>query len=86
MSTAEIVIENERGKRTSTLLLALARDPLLRATSNSVLNLTPGEELGRQSMTDAVRQAVADRLNDSTLDKVVRNAASSWTQSSSRKM
>jgi len=69
------------GRPLLTLLLALARDPLLRATSNAVLKLTPGEELGRQSMTDAVRQAVADRLNDSTLDKVVRNAASSWTQS-----
>jgi hypothetical protein len=43
--------------------------------------MTPGDELGRQSMTDAIRAAVDDRLNESTLDKVVRNAASSWTQS-----
>ncbi len=63
------------------LLMALARDPLLRATADCVLKMAPGEELGRQSMTDAVRAAVNDRLNDSTLDKVVRNAASTWTQS-----
>ncbi|HDH03394.1 MAG TPA: hypothetical protein ENH15_04030 [Actinobacteria bacterium] len=32
-------------------------------------------------MTDAVRSVVGDRLNDNTIDKVVRNAASTWTQS-----
>jgi hypothetical protein len=35
----------------------------------------------RQAMRDALRSAVGDRLNDATLDKVIRNAASSWTQS-----
>ena len=72
---------DKNGRPLLALLLALARDPLLRVTIDPVLNLTPGEELGRQSMTDAVRAAVDERLNDSTLDKVVRNAASSWTQS-----
>jgi len=72
---------DRNGRPLLALLLALARDPLLRATAPPVLELSPGEELGRQSMTDAVREAVNDRLNDSTLDKVVRNAASSWTQS-----
>jgi len=69
------------GRPCLALLLALARDPLLRATADSVLQLSPGEEFARQVMTDAVRNSVDDRLNDSTLDKVVRNAASSWTQS-----
>ena len=63
------------------MLCALARDPLLRATAPAVLGLQPGIELPRQSIADAVREAVGDRLNDSTLDKVVRNASSSWTQS-----
>jgi hypothetical protein len=40
-----------------------------------------GEELSRQKMTDAIRAAVGGRLNDATLDKVVRNASSSWAQS-----
>jgi hypothetical protein len=43
--------------------------------------MRPGEELGRQQVTDALRRAVGTRLSDSTLDKVVRNTASSWTQS-----
>ena len=40
-----------------------------------------GEELARQRMTDAVKEAVGNRLNDSVIDKVVRNASSTWTQS-----
>ena len=63
------------------LLLALAREPLLRVTAPPVLRMRPGEELARQQMTDALNRAVGSRLSESTLDKVVRNAASSWTQS-----
>lgn len=63
------------------LLLALARDPLLRVTAPPVLRMRPGEELARQQMTDVLNRAVASRLSESTIDKVVRNAASSWTQS-----
>ena len=63
------------------LLLSLARDPLLRATARSVADTPIGHEFGRQSMKDALSDAVGERLNDETLDKVVRNASSSWTQS-----
>ena len=72
---------DRRGHALLALLLALARDPLLRATASSVLGLVPDEAFDRQSMRDAVRAAVGDRLNDNTIDKVVRNAASTWTQS-----
>jgi len=63
------------------LLEALARDPLLRATAPVVFNMRPGDEIARQQMTDALAQAGEGRFNDATLDKVVRNTASSWTQS-----
>ena len=63
------------------LLLALARDPLLRVTCTAVLRTPLGHEFARQPMMDAVAEAVGDRLNRKTMDKVVRNAASSWTQS-----
>jgi hypothetical protein len=69
------------GRALLALLLALARDPLLRITASPVLRMRPGEELARQQLTDALGRAVYGRLNESTLDKVVRNAASSWTQS-----
>lgn len=63
------------------ILLALARDPLLRATAPPVLRMRPGEELARQQLTESISREVGNRLSDSTLDKVVRNASSSWTQS-----
>jgi hypothetical protein len=69
------------GQAILALLLALARDPLLRASAPPVLRMRPGEELARQQMTDALNRAVGRRLNERTLDKVVRNTASSWTQS-----
>ena len=74
--------ESDRdGRAILALLCALSRDPLLRATVPPILALRPGEELGRQSMIDSVRGAVGDRLNDAIIDKVVRNAASTWAQS-----
>jgi hypothetical protein len=63
------------------LLASLARDPLLLATASAILNLPPGAEFQRSAMREALAEAVEDRLNESTLDKVVRNAASSWSQS-----
>jgi hypothetical protein len=69
------------GQAALALLLALARDPLLRVTAQPVLRMRPGEELARQQMTDSLHRAAGSRLSESTLDKVVRNVASSWTQS-----
>ena len=63
------------------LLLALARDPLLRASAGAVVATPFGHEAGRQAMKDALSGIAEGRLNDATLDKVVRNASSSWTQS-----
>jgi len=73
--------DDTSGRPLLALLCALARDPLLRATVQPVLTLRVGEELSRQTMTDAIRTVVKGRLNDATLDKVVRNASSSWQQS-----
>ncbi|MCA9233477.1 MAG: hypothetical protein KDA57_22755 [Planctomycetales bacterium] len=72
---------NETSRPLLALLLALARDPLLRATATAVIRTPYGHEFARQSMRDALTVAVGGRLSDATLDKVVRNASSSWTQS-----
>jgi hypothetical protein len=69
------------GQALTALLVALARDPLLRSTASSVLDLRAGQTFERESMAEALRKATKDRLNEDTLDKVVRNAASSWAQS-----
>ncbi|MBI5606169.1 MAG: hypothetical protein HY879_22785 [Deltaproteobacteria bacterium] len=69
------------GQSLLALLLALARDPLLRITSSPIMRMQTGEEFRRQQMIDALAKSVGSRLNETILDKVVRNAASSWTQS-----
>lgn len=63
------------------LLVALARDPLLRSSVPAVLNLKVGEEFARSAAEAALRTATDGRLNDNILAKVVRNCASSWAQS-----
>lgn len=72
---------DESGRPVVALLCALARDPLLRSTAPTVLGLDEGEELVRSHLLDALRTLTGDRLNDSILDKVARNAGSSWSQS-----
>lgn len=63
------------------LLLALARDPLLRASAPAVLATPIGHEFARQAMKNDVALTVEDRFNQATLDAAIRNASSSWTQS-----
>ena len=76
----DLWVRNETSRPLLALLLALARDPLLRASASAVVRTPYGNEFARQSMKDALADAVGDRLNEATLDKVVRNASSSWTQ------
>lgn len=72
---------DEKGRPLLALLCALGRDPLLRATANTILSLNVGEELVRQKFLNDIKQLTGERLNDSILDKVARNSGSSWTQS-----
>jgi hypothetical protein len=72
---------DETGRPLLAILCALARDPLLRATAPTVLALPVGAELVRALFLGVIRETVGLRLNDAVLDKVARNAASSWLQS-----
>jgi hypothetical protein len=72
---------DEPGRPLIALMCAIARDPLLRATSKAVLPMPIGSELLRMTMTSAIRESVGMRLNETILDKVARNAGSSWSQS-----
>jgi hypothetical protein len=69
------------GQPVLALLCSLARDPLLRATVPAIIGLRDGQAFDRDAVTAALRMYAGARLNESILDKVVRNAASSWTQS-----
>ena len=68
------------GRPRLALLTAMARDPLLTATAPVVVLLAVGEEMMRMTLLAKLRETVDDRLNDAVLDKVARNAASSWVQ------
>jgi len=62
------------------MLVALARDPLFMASAAPVLSQPAGIEIHRAPIREALRKVVGERMNDDTLDKVVRNVSSSWTQ------
>jgi hypothetical protein len=72
---------DETGHPLLALLESLARDPMLRVTALPILAMKNGEELSRHLFTEALSRGTGERLNESSLDKVVRNTASSWTQS-----
>jgi hypothetical protein len=73
--------KDETGQPLLALLSALARDPLLAASAEPITQLEVGADYLREPLRAGVQLVVGERLNDDTLDKVVRNVASSWTQS-----
>jgi hypothetical protein len=52
----------------------------LLATVEVIIRMPANTEFQRTAMRDAVAEVVQERLNESTLNTVVRNTASSWTQ------
>lgn len=72
---------NQQSRPQLAILLALARDPLLRMTASPVIATPFEKEFARQQMTDALAGGTGGRFNEAILDKIVRNASSSWTQS-----
>lgn len=69
------------GRSLLAFLAALARDPLLRMTTDVVLNETPGRTVLTADIDGGLEGRLGRRLNPSVRHKVARNAASSWTQS-----
>ena len=69
------------GRPLLALLAALARDPILRTTAPAVLRLPVGAELVRGTFIEVIRTGTGDRFKETVLDKIARNAASSWSQS-----
>lgn len=72
---------DEQSRRLLALTCALARDPLLMASAPVILSLSEDREFFRDPLKEAIRNHVGDRLKDAIIDKVVRNIASSWSQS-----
>lgn len=63
------------------LLVAWARDPLLRATTEPITEATVGERVETASLALALVAAFPNQYSELNRNKIARNAASSWTQS-----
>ena len=72
---------DQEGRPLLAFLCAYARDPLLRMTAPAVLDAALGTSVDKHDLEKILSEAAPDRFNPSILNKIARNAASSWTQS-----
>ena len=63
------------------ILYAIARDPILRGSVDSLLDTKPGEEVTAKYFEGVLFEMYQDQLSNKTLASIGRNIASSWTQS-----
>jgi hypothetical protein len=63
------------------LLVAWARDPLLRATTVPVLDALPGSVVDTASLAQSIEEAFPSQYTAISCHRVARNAASTWSQS-----
>lgn len=63
------------------LLCAAARDPILRATADVILDAPLGDRVTPQQIEAGVERAFRGRYNPTMLANIGRHAASSWQQS-----
>lgn len=69
------------GRPLIAFLCAYARDPLLRLTAPAILEIESGTPVSSANIDQVLFRTLEDRFNPSILNKISRNAASSWTQS-----
>src|SRR5258708_39491161 len=62
------------------MLSAVARDTLLRSTTERILAIPVGETVTREMMMDAVNVSFPDRYSPKTLKSTGKNIISSWQQ------
>lgn len=72
---------DESSQRLIAILAAYGRDPTLRAAAPVILNTPIDAEVSRTQLTQAIKEFCDETMSDSTIDKVVRNAGSTFTQS-----
>lgn len=63
------------------VLVAWARDPLLRATTHAVMGASENEQVEVVSLARALEVTFPSQYSELNRKKIARNAASSWTQS-----
>jgi len=71
----------EQGRRLLAVLLALARDPILRMTAPPILEMGRGEKLDKANLRATIAENAGDRFNETSVKKIAQMTASTWTQS-----
>ena len=69
-----------QGRRLQALLIALARDPILRETAPTIMSGSVGQSLQYPWLQDALLATFPERFSQKTLRSLAQNCASSWTQ------
>lgn len=70
---------NEAAQPMIALAVALARDPLLRATQEFILGKPIGGAVPRESLERFLGQACPDRFSPASLKSIAQNVAGTWT-------
>jgi len=73
--------EDDEGRPLLALLLALARDPILRTTAEPILEMDVGEHFEKERLQTVIAEVEGDRFNETSIKKISRMTGSSWTQS-----
>lgn len=76
----ELWDQSERGRSLLAMLLALARDPMLRLTAEPVLAMETGERFEKTEVQRVVKEKTGDRFSETSIKKISRMTGSSWTQ------
>lgn len=63
------------------LLVAWARDPLLRASTVPLLSATPGKVVEKSALEAAIEATFPNHYSALNIAKIARNASASWSQS-----
>nr|WP_102260246.1 hypothetical protein [Enterovibrio norvegicus] len=72
--------KHEESQPILALQLAVARDPLLRASAEIVLQLEPGEHLARATMEAFLAKDDPERFSAASLKSFAQNINGTWTQ------
>jgi hypothetical protein len=74
-------VASEEGRPLLAMLLALARDPILRLTAEPVLGMGMGEQFDKTVLQEVIVAETGDRFSETSIKKISRMTGSSWTQS-----
>ena len=70
----------EEGRPVLALLLALARDPILQISKDSILGMPIGKTITREDTEHELRQIYGERLSASSIRSYAQNINGTWTQ------